>query len=512
MSLRSYLFSLVGSLIILLTLSQLFLVYWIEKNLAQEVEVKARHLSEQVIEMAFEKIDDNGLLKSSVKSSVKDEPPVKHKQRFEEHLEVFVTPIAEQENKEKKPTVRTIIIEDEQSKNAAGIKIHFEHQEEEARVNNKRIHEAVNKINGKVHINKVVLKKEFKTLINTIHDQQVKIYSNDENQNIVFKSPTIISHQWDEEHQIKSKTQQLIDYIKAILVICCVVALIFAYWLSIQFNKPLKLLTNGFKELARGQYHHRVPEQGVKEMRTTISHFNQMVSRLDQLTLAEQQHNEIAHLAELGEVSRGLAHSLRNPIHTIGLSIERLSENSLDKVERTALLKTVQNKITHIDKNIKALLTLTTTGITRDDNIPVLAVVQDIILEYKLCQEKPVTFNISIDSALHINGAESEIRSILHTLIINAAEACLTHGIVEISAHQDAKKALHILVADNGSGMNKTIAGSLFQPHVSTKPEGAGMGLYIAKRIISLHYQGDINLTNNITNIGCTAAATFFTK
>jgi len=38
------------------------------------------------------------------------------------------------------------------------------------------------------------------------------------------------------------------------------------------------------------------------------------------------------------------------------------------------------------------------------------------------------------------------------------------------------------------------------------------MGLYIAKRIISLHYQGNINLTNNISENGCTATATFITK
>ncbi|MFB0980207.1 MAG: hypothetical protein QMC62_04735 [Alteromonadaceae bacterium] len=54
MSLRSYLFALIGSLIILLTITQLFLVYWIEQNLGQEVNVQARNLSEQVFELAFE--------------------------------------------------------------------------------------------------------------------------------------------------------------------------------------------------------------------------------------------------------------------------------------------------------------------------------------------------------------------------------------------------------------------------------------------------------------------------
>jgi len=57
MSLRSYLFALIGSLIILLTITQLFLVYWIEQNLGQEVNVQARNLSEQVFELAFEELN-----------------------------------------------------------------------------------------------------------------------------------------------------------------------------------------------------------------------------------------------------------------------------------------------------------------------------------------------------------------------------------------------------------------------------------------------------------------------
>jgi len=505
MSLRSYLFALVGSLIVLLTVTQLFLVYWIESNLAQEVELKARHLSEQVIDLAFEKFDNDDLDKKPSIHRVIHKESTSNDKIIKEHVEVFAFTTDKTKNVENKNQAVKVLVQNELDKsNTPNIKIHFENKSE--RENNQT---ETNKNNITPHLNKVILKKELKTLINTIHDQQVQIFTSDDSQTFVVQSPNIISRQWAVEHQVKSKTQSLIDYIKAILVICCIVALIFAYWLSIQFNKPLKQLTDGFKKLAHGNYHHHVPEQGVKEMRTTISHFNQMVARLDKLTQAEQQHNEIAHLAELGEVSRGLAHSLRNPIHTIGLSIEQLSENNLSADKRAALLKTVQNKITHIDKNIKALLTLTTSGINRDDKVPILAVIQDIILEYKLCQEKPVTFYLEIEPTLHINGAESEIRSILHTLIINAAEACLNEGKINIRAQISAQKVLTLIVIDNGSGIDKSINNSLFQPHVSTKPEGAGMGLYIAKRIISLHYQGDIILTNNAPQTGCTAIATF---
>ena len=61
MSLRSYLFSLIGGLIVLLTLAQLFLVHWIEQTLMEEVNHKAKFLSQQMIELVFDEIENNDL-------------------------------------------------------------------------------------------------------------------------------------------------------------------------------------------------------------------------------------------------------------------------------------------------------------------------------------------------------------------------------------------------------------------------------------------------------------------
>ena len=61
MSLRNYLFTLIGGLIILLTIAQLFLVHWIEQTLAEEVNQKAHVLSQQVIELAFEEFEQQDL-------------------------------------------------------------------------------------------------------------------------------------------------------------------------------------------------------------------------------------------------------------------------------------------------------------------------------------------------------------------------------------------------------------------------------------------------------------------
>ena len=501
MSLRGYLFSLIGGLIILLTLIQLGVVFWIEANLNKEVDLKARHYSEQIIELAVEQFTDDGNTPNVV---------IQQKNPSSAHIKVEKLP-EDSSIKIAKPKTQVqiytfdekhIIKFDEKSESETSSKA----QEEDHEVQQERIDAETEHT---MKISKKLLKKEFKTIVDKLHEQGInsRVKSIDDMQTFVVTSPNKHQQTWVSRETISPNSQSLFKKIQWMLVIVAVLGLLFAYWLSSQFNKPLKHLSVGFKRLAEGDYTSQVSPQGVKEIRTTINHYNQMVERLAELTKAEQQHKELAHLAELGEVSRGLAHALRNPIHTIGLSLEQLSDNDIDETHKQQLLTTVQQKITHLDKSIKALLALTSNGISREENIPVLAVVQDIILEYKSSVSKPINFDIQVDERLCLTGAESEIRSILHTLINNACDAAPDNGDVTICAKQTAN-SVEFNVIDNGSGLAPHIAEQLFQPHISSKPEGAGMGLYIAKRLITLHYNGKLSVSNNSNN-GCTASATF---
>ncbi|NQY37445.1 MAG: HAMP domain-containing histidine kinase [Alteromonadaceae bacterium] len=474
MSLRSYLFTLIGGLIILLTIAQLFLVYWIEQTLAKEVNQKAQVLSQHVIELAFEEFEKIDLHKNQIIYSSTSKEENNRSLHDQGHIQIHVESLDNDLTHNDESDQLDVSIE------PTNISKHFYTKELKTLVEKQ--------------VNRLKSSDSATLVIKTPHSENFIVFENYKN-NSVNKST--VPHSAN-SHPIKS--QNMFYYVQIALILCAIIALIFAYWLSIQFNKPLKKLVFGFENLAKGDYKYNVPETGVNEIRTTISHFNDMVKRLASLTSAEKQHKEIAHLAELGEVSRGLAHALRNPIHTIGLSLEQLSAVELSKDQRNKLIKTVQSKITNIDKNIKALLTLTTTGISRKDKIPVLAVIQDILLEYKSCQPKTQHFELDVDPTVTLTGSEAEIRSILHTLIINACEAnsiaeSIT-SIVSIKLIRQAENVINISVSDEGNGLNEKLKSQLFQPHISTKPEGAGMGLYIAKRIISLHYSGDITLTN----------------
>lgn len=481
MSLRRYLFLLVGCLIVVMTTTQLIIINWIESNLAKEVNIQARQFTEQIIDLAVNQLEEhtNDTLKN------KSPRPINRSANTDHNIEVIELDDIE--------TNRII-------KHVQDGEIHvFEHNIES---NNSSTLSANNK----------KLANDFKLLVENLHNEKAKLLSSAVEQTFIVHSPSKVVRTKVTKTPPLTEISSLFNKIQLVLILVGVMGLVFAYWLSTQFNRPLKGLTQGFRNLAQGNYQTQVKEQGVYELRQTIRHFNEMTKKVRHLSKAEQKHQEVAHLAELGEVSRGLAHALRSPIHTIGLSIEQLIDDDVPKLQKHELLRTVQYKISNIDKSIKALLTLTTTGISRNESIPVLAVVQDIILEYKSTVTKEISFNIEVEKGLSIIGAESEIRSILHTLINNACEACNTGGTVLIKAKFYNDETV-VQVYDQGSGIAPQIEKELFNPHVSSKAEGAGMGLYIARRLLTLHYNGTLSLNNQYDNnqqiIGAKAEAHF---
>ena len=283
-----------------------------------------------------------------------------------------------------------------------------------------------------------------------------------------------------------------------------IIGLLLAYWLARHISQPLRELSDGFVNLRKGELGSQIIPQGIKEVHDTMLSFNQMSKRLVELNEIEKRFGQQQQMAELGEVARGLAHTLRNPINTIGLAIEQISHTDMPQAQRIELAQQVRHKISHMDKSIKALLSLTTSDIKRDQQVNINQVINDVLLEISMTGKHKVEF--SAVQEINLLGAEVEIRSMIHTLVVNAVEASKEDQSISIFVTQQDNN-MQIRIVDQGKGLDPIIKSELFKPHISNKPEGAGMGLYIAKRISQLHYQGDVVLNDNQPH-GCVATLT----
>lgn len=262
-----------------------------------------------------------------------------------------------------------------------------------------------------------------------------------------------------------------------------------------RLTKPIASLNQGFNALAQGNLGTQLPNQGVGELEACISHFNTTSKELEKLHLVEQQFQQQKQLAELGELSRAIAHSLRNPLHTLGLTLEQFWQGQ-DCKQQASLKAIAEAKIRHLNKSISALLQLSNSETSRNKVVPIQAVVQDILLEVS---SSGVGFELELQDNVKLQGSESEIRAMLHTLIVNAIEAQQQNDRkdpIQLKLSMQDEQ-LRFSVCDHGGGFAPNIMASLFEPHVSSKAEGAGMGLYLAKRIANLYYSGDIYVTNH---------------
>lgn len=338
--------------------------------------------------------------------------------------------------------------------------------------------------------------------------------------------------------EFSSEALTLVEAMKnwnyVIVVVFAGLGLFAAYGISHYFNQPLRALAQGYRLAGKGQLATRLQPQGVKEFKKVFEGFNQMLAKISQLQQQEEKVKTQAHLAEVGEVARGLAHALRNPIHAIGLNVEKniglLEQKQTAKnqykavagqdkglptdgtLETDAKVKNgllhMKTKLAQMDRTIQSILTLSASGVRRDENVKLLAVIQDIMLEIKTAATKTVQFDYSqIDPSLSVTGAVAEWRSMLHALVVNAVDASPENGIVVLREQREKDGELTVVVQDQGEGVDDSIMGNLFQAHVTTKAEGSGMGLYITERIARLFYDGRLELSNREDG-GCEAKLT----
>lgn len=202
--------------------------------------------------------------------------------------------------------------------------------------------------------------------------------------------------------------------------------------------------------------------------------------------------------AAWGEVARRLAHEIKNPLTPIQLSAERLRKRylqTMDPEDAQVLDRathTIVQQVEVMKELVKAFAEYARTPqltLIRQDLNTIIHEVCDLYVgekarvafEFKLASDLP---QVEIDAG--------RIRQLMHNLIKNAIEACTGDRIcvVTIETQYGNDKGvgyIELLVHDNGPGIPEEIFGKVFEPYVTGKRKGSGLGLPIVKKIVEEH-------------------------
>lgn len=261
-----------------------------------------------------------------------------------------------------------------------------------------------------------------------------------------------------------------------------------------RLTAPLQSLGRAAVAIGEGRFGAQAQPSGEPRFDAAIEAFNSMSSRLAVLEAEARESQERTHLTELGEIARGIAHSLRNPLHALGLSLAELAAPATDTIQRAALASTCREQIERIDRTLRSFLSLSAANGQPRVPVDLVDVVQDVVMEAAQTAAGRVEIHCELGEARpQVRGIGAELRTALHVLVLNAVEASPAGGTitVRIAAEGDA---VRVTVEDDGPGLQASVRARLFQPHVTTKAQGAGLGLFLAERIARRRYSGSLEL------------------
>ncbi len=231
--------------------------------------------------------------------------------------------------------------------------------------------------------------------------------------------------------------------------------------------------------------------------------FNQMVSqmresRVEIERLHRTQMSRAEHMATLGEMATGLAHEIRNPLAGIAGVIEIIGRDLPTTSPARAVVKDVRQEIARINRIVTDLLQTARPHPPKVRKSDLNTTVEHAVMlgrQQGLAKAVEVTLrkNPSLPEVEHDS---DQIHQVLLNLLLNALQAIDQNGKIAVTVERGQDAAV-IEVADNGRGISPELLPNIFRPFFTTKGDGTGLGLSLARRIVEDH-QGRIDVTSTV--------------
>ena len=234
---------------------------------------------------------------------------------------------------------------------------------------------------------------------------------------------------------------------------------------------------------------------------------NGVVMVIDDITVLIRAQKEAA----WGEVAKRLAHEIRNPLTPIQLSAERLAwklHDKLDEQDAQILSRstdTIVKQVAALKEMVEAFRNYARAPSLNLEKQDLNGLVSEVLVLYEAGACK---FNARLSTdALPIVADTTAMRQVLHNLFKNAAEAAESDEAPQVNVETGREGGqVFLTVCNNGKSFSKEMLHNAFEPYVTDKPTGTGLGLPVVKKIIEEH-GGRISLSNQNEGGACVKIA-----
>ena len=273
-----------------------------------------------------------------------------------------------------------------------------------------------------------------------------------------------------------------------VVILACVIGIRIGFGIT----RPLHALLKGTREMARDNLQYRIPNNRDDEIGVLIESFNQMAQDLVE---NRRKRVEAEQIAAWREIARRLAHEIKNPLTPIQLAVQQMRDKYAgDDPEYQRFVTDCTEIVTEEVTTLRSLVEefanfarMPSLSLAPSDlNKSVRRVVRlypDARIHLDLADDQPL---LELDS--------EQMRRVLINLIENGIDASGKNGQITIRTHGDGETSI-LSVIDSGPGVPIADRARIFQPYISTKESGMGLGLAVVRSIVEDH-GGHISVTD----------------
>src|SRR5579885_1150678 len=265
-------------------------------------------------------------------------------------------------------------------------------------------------------------------------------------------------------------------------------------YLAHRISRTVQQITQGLRRVAAGDLNTRVEPGRSDEIGAAVAAFNDMAAQLQQ---ARERLIHVTRLASWQALARKMAHEVKNSLTPIRLTMEEIVSRGgpADGAFLEQAAQIVADEVQTLERRVRAFSQFAAEPPVMPGEIDVNALVEERVSFLKAAHPE-VTYLLRLAPDRPVALADPDlIKGVLTNLLENAAEAARPGGVV-LAATSAREERLSIEVHDSGPGLSPQARASLFEPTISFKKGGMGLGLSIARRS-ALLCGGDIEMVES---------------
>ncbi len=268
--------------------------------------------------------------------------------------------------------------------------------------------------------------------------------------------------------------------IGALLLLAVIVALVLGRYATSALTAPLARVRAAVARWSTGDLEARIDLDRPDEFGTLATHLDEMA-----LALARTQNERLERerLAAVGRLAAGVAHEINNPLGVI-LGYAKLMAKDAEGEERVDL-EAIVEEAERAQAIVQGLLDLSRPWQVGDERLALASAIKKAW--QRLADSGQVkTSTLTVTGDATVRGNARGLEQVIHNLLKNAAQASGAPGQVKVTLLTEGAHT-ELRVEDDGAGVDPSIHDRLFEPFVTTREGGTGLGLAVSRAIVEAH-------------------------